>query len=245
MARIFICLLITFILSPAVSAQHVDSNLVTRYRPGIMWFYGGLRPSKLVDAKKYDRFVIDLLYNDWSQTPKLFRHASIGWNVQLFFDIPLTKRNAIALGIGLGYGHTRIHYDEFLDKNDNERITTLEKSDLIAGFQKSVFKSNKLFVPVELRFRTPGWKHFKFHLGGKVGYQFLTSSKLYTNLNGDKATSKTRRFHDVNPLLLSVHAKIGIRNWALTASYNLTPYFKNKASTQLNGLELGLSISLF
>ena len=117
---------------------------------------------------------------------------------------------------------------------------------LNAGINKSIFTANKIFIPIELRFRTAGWQHFKFQLGGRIGYQFLAQSHLFSkNTAGLKVETITSGFKDLDPLLMSVHARIGIRNWAITASYNLKPYFKNKQSTQINGLELGLSISLF
>lgn len=242
MFKILVTICFAVLLPWGTFAQKPDSMLVTRYRPGIMWFYSGLRPSGLVDARKYDRFVIDILHNGWNgDSQKAFQQhgSSIGWNIQLFFDIPLTARNTVALGIGLGYGHTRIRYDQMLQRDEVHRTTLL--ADYGPTVDKSVFRSNKLFVPVELRFRTPGWRHVKLHVGGRIGYNFKTSSNIYTD--GDK--TKTTGFYDQNHLLLSTHARLGIRNWGLTASYNFTPYFKNAQSAQLNGFELGLSISLF
>jgi hypothetical protein len=228
--------------------QAPDPKLVSRFRPGILWFFSGFRPSKMVDARKYDRLVVDLVYNDWTgKTQKPFQQhwSSIGWNVQTFFDIPLTARNTVALGIGLGYGHTRMRIDQTLERIESSRTTMLSDFQSFSPVDKSVFRSNKIFIPVELRFRTPGWKHFKFHIGGRIGYQFKASTSVFSSWNGHKTENRVRGFYDLNPLLLSLHARIGIRNWALTASYNVTPYFKNKASTQLNGLEIGLSVSFF
>lgn len=242
--------LIVLTLAVNSLAQAPDSNLVSRSRPGIFWFYSGLRPSKLVDARKYDRFIVDVLYNDWTgKTQKPFQQhwSSIGWNIQAFFDIPLTPRNTVALGIGFGYGHTRIHLGsgQYLQRIDSSRTTELTDFMPFGSVEKSIFRSNKIFIPIELRFRTPGWKHVKFHVGGRIGYQFRTSNSVYTKINGNQNEFRTVGFYDLNPLLLSVHARVGIRSWALTASYNLSPYFKNKASTPLNGLELGVSISFF
>ncbi len=232
-----------------INAQKVDSSLISRYRPGFMWFYGGIRPSKLVDAKKYDRLIVDLNYNDWiNKNQPLFKNhwSSIGFNIQTVFDIPFNANNTVGMGFGIGYGHSRIQSDYLLNHVDSNQTTILTEIPLNSGIEKSVFTVNKIFVPIELRFRTAGWKHFKFQLGGRIGYQFLGQTHLFTkNNSGLEVETITSGFKDLDPLLMSVHARIGIRNWALTASYNLNPYFKNKQSTTLNGLELGLSISLF
>lgn len=239
-------ILLLGLLPLQLAAQKPDSMLVSRFRPGFMWYFGGLRPSHLVDARKYDRLIIDILHTGWnggSQQAFQQHWSSIGFNTQLIFDIPLTPRNTMALGIGLGYGHTRIRYDQALQRIDSNQTTAL--TDIPPGIDKSVFRSNKLFIPVELRFRTPGWKHMKLHVGGRVGYQFRTSNSLYSTVNSHKVENRTVGFYDLNPFFLSAHARFGIRNWALTASYNVTPYFKKGQSTQLRGLEVGLSISLY
>ncbi len=246
MLRTLVIICFAIVLPWGVFSQKPDSMLVSRHRPGIMWFYDGLRSSNLVDARKYDRLVIDLVHDTWhGESQKAFQQhiPSIGWNAQFFFDIPLTPRNTVALGIGLGYGHTRIRYNQTLQRVDTDKTTLL--ADFPSGIDKSVFRSNKLFIPVELRFRTPGWRHVKLHVGGRLGYQFKTSSSLYSKVNGHRIENKTVGFYDLNPLSLSAHVRIGIRQWALTASYNFTPYFKTKQSAQLNGMEVGLSISLF
>jgi hypothetical protein len=249
MLRIISVLVCLFILGLNASAQKVDSTLISRYRPGFMWFYGGIRPSKLVDAKKYDRLIVDVLYNDWiNKSDKLFKNhwSSIGFNVQTIFDIPLNSSNRVGFGIGIGYGRTRIQSNQWLNHIDSNQTTILNDIPLNLGINKSIFTANKIFIPIELRFRTAGWQHFKFQIGGRIGYQFLAKSHLFSKNNaGLEVETITSGFKDLDPLLMSVHARIGIRNWALTASYNLMPYFKNKQSTQINGLELGLSISLF
>jgi hypothetical protein len=202
-----------------------------------------------VDAKKYDRLIVDVLYNDWiNKSDKLFKNhwSSIGFNVQTIFDIPLNSSNRVGFGIGIGYGRTRIQSNQWLNHIDSNQTTILNDIPSNLGINKSIFTANKIFIPIELRFRTAGWQHFKFQIGGRIGYQFLAKSHLFSKNNaGLEVETITSGFKDLDPLLMSVHARIGIRNWALTASYNLMPYFKNKQSTQINGLELGLSISLF
>jgi hypothetical protein len=98
---------------------------------------------------------------------------------------------------------------------------------------------------LEFRFRTKGWKHIKFHVGGKIGYQANIYSKVISEDKNGKYVAKDYSFADINRWVYSAHMRLGIRNWAIYGSYNLNTLFSNRASTQLNLLQLGISISLF
>lgn len=229
-------------------AQKPDSSLISRHRPGLFWFYSGLRPNKQADVHKYERLMVDVFYCDWNtQKVKPFQShwSSIGWNVQSLFDIQLTSNHQVSLGLGLGYEHTRLQSNFVLERIESSKSTELSDFLPVLQFEKSVFKTNKLFVPIELRFRTSGWKHFKFVIGGRFGYQFSNSTMLqYTNGEAE-IRQTTVGFYDFRRISLSTHVRIGIRNWAITGSYNLTPYFKSAESTKINGFQLGCSVSLF
>jgi hypothetical protein len=229
-------------------AQKQDAELISRFRPGLMWFYTGLRPGVAEKMPRYDRLVFEVLYNDWtgkSVKPFQQKASSIGWNGQAIFDIPITNDN-ISFGIGLGYQYTRISLDgKYLQRDADLQATLLEVFPTDTDIKRSVFSTNQLFVPVELRFRTKGWKHVKLHIGGKVGYQLRTATRIREQQDGLRTENKTIGFYDFNDWVFSTHVRLGIRNLGVVASYNLTPYFKGKNSTELNGFSLGLSLSLF
>ena len=100
-------------------------------------------------------------------------------------------------------------------------------------------------IPIELRSRNETWKHFKVHIGGKIGYQEQFASKYVSKIDDHKRVVRDNGFYDANKLIYSAHVRIGMRNWALFASYNFNKLFSNKNSTQLNAVQMGLSISLF
>lgn len=243
---LFVCL---FILGFYSNAQKGDSTLISRYRPGFMWFYSGVHSAKWLNVAKYDRMIVDVVYNTWGGNEFSFFKSnwkSIGFNIQSFYDTPLNKANTVGIGWGIGYGHSRIESNYILNQSINPNATFLTLNHDNSGIERSFFSTNQLFVPIELRFRTDGWQHLKFQVGGRIGYSFLPKKHLFSRNDEDKLVENiTDDFKDFNHFLLSAHARIGIRNWALTASYNLLPYFKSKSSTQVNGLQLGLSISLF
>lgn len=219
----------------------------SRFRGGIMWFYTGLRPAKKEKARKYDRLIFDLTYNDWNGDQELFQNhwASIGLNTNIMFDIPLTKGNTVALGIGVAHQFTNIRHNNHLIKDYTNGTTTFAPKNPSDNFQKSVLGGNSFSMPLELRFRNEGWRHFKFHIGGKIGYQANIFSKYVGSNEGQRDIKKAFGFPDDNKLIYSAHVRIGLRNWALFASYNFNTIFSNAASVQLNQVQAGLSISLY
>jgi hypothetical protein len=64
-------------------------------------------------------------------------------------------------------------------------------------------------------------------------------------MDGSKSPMKNKDLFDADPFFYGVHARLGIRNWALFASYSLTEQFKSDKSTSLQPIALGISISLF
>jgi len=222
-------------------------NEVSRFRPGAMWFYTGIRPAKIEKVRKYDRLIFDITYNDWVGDKEPFDNswASIGLNTNLMFDIPLTKGNTVSLGIGVSHQYTNIRHNTELIIDDVAQTTIYIPANATQSFYKSSLSGNSFSIPLELRFRNESWKHFKVHIGGKFGYQANLYSKEVSNFNSKRTVNKRFGFPDQNDWIYSAHVRIGLRNWALFASYNFNTIFSNKNSTQLNLIQMGLSISLF
>lgn len=241
---LFGCLIVSNVLFGQYTSEGESTS---RFRGGIMWFNTGLRPAKIDKIRKYDRLIFDVTYNDWVGNQKLFRNkwSSIGLNTNILFDIPLVPKNKIALGIGLSHQFIAIRHDNHLIRNDELGATIYVSKNPSDSFDKSYFGANGFSVPIELRFRSEGWKHFKFHLGGKIGYQANAFSKYVTNNSGKRELSKRIGFPDLNELLYSMHVRTGFRNWALFLSYNFNTIFTNTNSEQLNLVQAGLSISLY
>jgi hypothetical protein len=244
----FHCIIFVFFVSLYSNAQKDNEDLISRYRPGTMWFFTGLRPARLEKVTKYDRLMFDVTYNSWNgRDRKPFENnwASIGFNTSLMFDIPLTKGNTISFGTGLTHSLFRIQHNNLLKVDSTNTFTQFQLKDSLQTFDRSFVGGNTLSVPLEFRFRTKKWQHFKVHIGGKIGYQLNMFSKEITEgLNG-KEIDKNNGFPDVNHLVYSAHMRIGIRNWALFGSYNFNSLFSNSASSKLNLLQVGVTISLF
>lgn len=222
---------------------------ISRFRAGSMWFFTGFRPAIPEKVRKYDRLIFDLTYNDWVGDLEPFKNKwnSIGLNTSLMFDIPLTKGNTISFGTGLSHSLFRINTEDHIFSPDSTETYT-EHFDVTTNnplLKNSFLCGNNISIPIEFRFRTKGWKHFKFHLGGKVGYQLNMYSRAVSEGQNGRMILKDHNFADVQRLIYSAHFRVGIRNWALFGSYNLNGLFSNNNSPNLNLLQMGLSISLF
>lgn len=232
-----------------LSAQDQDVDIMSRHRPGALWYYAGVKPPLPDRVRRYDRLVFDVVYNDWmSKTIKPFKVSplSIGFNVNTMFDVPMTKNNTVSFGFGFAYGLYRVRMNDFFVRNETEQSTELVPDVKQYGVDKSVFMANSLSIPLEIRFKGANWKHFKIHLGGRIAYSFLPSTTLYAKTDDDiNSQQKTIGFYDFNHFNASAHIRFGIRNWGFYGSYSLVPLFKDAQSTKLYPFQFGLSLSVF
>lgn len=224
-----------------------ENDLITRYRPGIMWFFSGLEQYEVEKLRKYDRLVVNINYNDWHGDKEFFESPwnSIGVDLALFFDIPFTRQNTAGMGIGIGYSHYSNRTSWQFSSNYGQKITTALPFAKGQEPKSHLYAANYIEIPLEFRFRSKGYSHFKFMVGGKIGYRINDYSRDVFHIEGKNYKVKRYGFVDSNPLRYGVTARIGIRNWALYGTYYFSPLFTNKKSVELYPFALGLSISLF
>lgn len=246
--RNFLLILFVFLSVGKAYSQYSSEgkDLISRFHPGTMWFYTGLRPASPEKVRKYDRLIFDVTYNDWIGDFGPFENqwSSIGLNSNLMFDVPLSIGNTVSFGWGVSHSFFSIHHDGFISTDATNSYSVFFPNEAI-DFKYRKLNGNSFSIPLELRFRTKGWKHFKFHLGGKVGYLSNAFQKSYYTGSGDKVIFKDYGINDLNKLLYSAHFRIGMRNWALFGSYSINTLFKAAESTNFNMVQAGLSISLY
>nr|WP_294859975.1 hypothetical protein [uncultured Fluviicola sp.] len=225
--------------------QGKDSILVSRHRPGIFWYNTGWRPAKPGKLRKYDRLIIDLTYNQLVKSGSVRENPwrSFGCNINTMWDIPLIDGNTVSLGIGLAYKYQKTGPKGLFFADSSNSYTRYYADSSYLDYRKNTFGNHILAIPIEFRFRTPKWQHFKVHLGGSIGYRLQTFQKVWPE---DKHKGiKDKALPGRNPLLYGVHMRIGIRNWALFADYTLAPQFKGGKSEQISALAFGVSLSIF
>jgi hypothetical protein len=233
--------LLTLLVFSTIRAQ--DSLLISRHRPGLFWFFDGLRPTKSTDNHKYDRLVFDLTYNDWSGDLKPFQNRlnSIGVNVNFMKDIKFKKTKVFSLGMGLGYGFSSISSEQkFAVQNNIIEFSTIQKSSI---YDYSRIKTHRFFMPLELRFSTKKWNRWKFAVGGSFGINARMNQRLIGS-DGSKMES-TNLNSSASQLNYGIHTRLGYRNFSLFGSYQINNLFRGRGNPDLHLFQLGLSISLF
>jgi hypothetical protein len=233
--------LLTLLVFSSIRAQ--DSLLISRHRPGLFWFFDGLRPTKSTDNHKYDRLIIDLTYNDWSGDLKPFQNRwnSIGVNVNFMKDIKFKKTRVFSLGLGLGYGFSSISSQQkFAVQNNIIEFSTIQKSSI---YDYSCFNNHRFFMPLELRFSTKNWNRWKFAVGGSFGINAAMKQRL---IDSDGAKMERTNLSEYTSILnYGVHTRLGYRNFSLFGSYQINNLFRGRGNPDLHQFQLGLSISLF
>jgi hypothetical protein len=236
-------ILLFLLVFVSVKAQNNESQLISRHRPGLFWFFDGLRPTKSTDNHKYDRLIIDLTYNDWSGDLKPFQNRwnSLGMNVNFMKDMKFKKTKWFSLGLGIGYGFSTMSSDSRFKLNKSLiEIENLEKSGL---FDYASTHAHRFYIPFELRFSTNNWKRIKFSLGANIGI----NSGINQSLLGRDGSKKEEisLTHSAPAFNYGLHCRFGLRNIALFSSYQLSNFFRDSSNPKLHQIQFGLSISIF
>lgn len=242
---LFIGIILLHSISQSQETEKKDNR--TSFRPGVFWYFDGLSAIKHTDVRKYDRLIFDVTYNDWQGDRELFRNhwASIGFNTNLMFDIPVGKNKKGGLGIGFSYGFTNIRHDKFVYVDEEKHSTQILDNLTPSDFKKGALTYHSFSIPFELRYRGKEWSHFKIHFGTKIGYQPNIRSRSFYSGNGYNVEYRRVGLPDDNNILYSVYLRVGIRNYALYANYQMNTLFSSIQSSQLNVFQFGVSISLF
>ena len=230
-------------------AQYLEKEegLISRFRPGIGWYYSGMKPYEETKLRKYDRFIIDVVYNDWMGDRDVFQSPwnSLGYNVSLMFDKVISAQNTFSIGYGLTFSHYNNKTEKDFVRDYSEGSTVLVDFDENIDLVRNKFTANYIELPLEFRFRTKGRKHFKFLIGGKIGYQLNSFTSQVISDEGARLNTRNYSFPDNNRLRYGATVRFGLRNYAIFAAYHFSPLFKDGESVQLNPISIGLSFSLF
>jgi hypothetical protein len=244
MKPILYFLLLLFSTTATAQYDSQGDKEISRFRPGVFWFFTGTRPTKTEKIRKYDRLIFDITYNDWAGDLKPFqgKSTSVGFGANLLFDVPFKKDNTVSMGWGLNYHRTHVQHNNSFFTNLNDNWTQYAISPVDG---KGSLNYNQFSIPLEIRFRKESWKHSKIHLGAKIGYITNMNQKNILKDQSGRTVIKDYHFPDINNLQYSAHLRFGLRNYAFFGEYNFAKLFSNPASTRLNIFRFGISISLF
>jgi hypothetical protein len=153
-------LVLFLILWKSLEAQQ-DPDLISRHRPGVLWYFTGLRPLKDADNRKYDRLIVDVTYNDWlgNVSPFENRWNSLGVNTNFMFDVRSKKNQALSFGWGFAYAYSTVATDKkFLIASDNS--VSISPKLMMDNYTLNTIHSHRFYIPLELRFASKKWSRF-------------------------------------------------------------------------------------
>jgi hypothetical protein len=193
-----------------------QSEKQSQERPGLFWYYSGLRPFNDIDRKKYDRVIVDLTYNDWIGENGPFQNNwnSIGFSASINKDIQLKSTERVSFGIGFGYAYLnhktpRVFY---LTSFDAVQAAISPPSDSVLS---SFLTVHQFYVPLELRLRSIGWKHKKLIIGARLGIQPRMNFSSYRKFEAEVSYSEVKLRDEYNWFYVSTYVRLGFRNWSL------------------------------
>lgn len=236
--------LILILIFPLVlfGQKEYDTEIESNSRPGI-FYYLTWKTSNKPKPRKYDRFIFDIYYSGAISSENIATKTAInlGFSTNFMNEFALNKKNTVSIGTGIGLSTTKVNLRSNLLLGHDNSIVSFPSS--TSDYKKNSLNGFNINIPVELRFRTKGWGHYKIHVGGRIGYQVKLSEKYF--FEDSDRNYKTSLKSAAENYSYSVHTRIGIRNYSIYASYNLNPLFKHHESPKMNWFQLGCSISLF
>lgn len=232
------------IVNTFFSFAQPDENVKRGTRPGMFWYFNGWRKPASAELRKYDRLIFDIGMSSAIKNGSLLTDipARPSFGVNLLFDVKTEKMKRISFGWGLGYSFQEVNTTSFLNANANHIY--LNPQNTAWNFDNSALQMNRFYIPLEFRFRTKGWKHFKFVLGVNLGFQTSPKKAFYRKENGEHQ-SLLENLQEFNRWTYGVHFRMGTKSLALYGSYQFSNLFRANQNMNFHPFQLGLSISLF
>ncbi|MFM7661737.1 MAG: hypothetical protein ACKO6A_03655, partial [Bacteroidota bacterium] len=173
-----ILIFIFFISFKLFSQKEFDTEIESNSRPGILYYFTW-KPSNKPKVRKYDRFIFDVYYTDASDPKNIIKKLTpnIGLTVNFMNEFALTKKNTVSIGTGIGLSTTKVNLSSNLLLGHDNSIVCFPSS--TSDYKRNSLNGFNINVPIELRFKTKGWSHYKIHVGGRLGYQVKLSEKYF------------------------------------------------------------------
>lgn len=222
--------------------KEYDTEIENKSRPGI-FYYLTWKTSNKPKPRKYDRFIFDIYYSGAYSPQNITNRSAVnlGFSTNFMNEFALNKKNTVSIGTGIGLSTSKVNLSSNLLLGYDNSIICFPST--TSDYKKNSLNGFNVNVPVEFRFKTKGWSHYKIHVGGRLGYQFRLREKYFYE-DSDR-NYRTSLKSAAEQFTYSIHTRIGIRNYSIYVSYNLNPLFKHSESPKMNWFQLGCSISLF
>ncbi len=194
--------------------------------------------------RKSDRLFIEPVLNGWLEVPEGIevRDYSPGFDVSYLWDIRFGNSN-FSLGLGVGFSSHNVRHNGSFFELDSMGGSYTDLQPLPSGYsyKKNKLAMNYLEAPLELRFRTNGYRPFRLTAGFKGGYLL----DAHTKTKDEDGTHKYKPVPNTLPYRYGVFGRIGYSWFSIVAFYSLTPVFEEDNGPELIPISLGISITPF
>ena len=157
-------------------------------------------------------------------------------------------KNYVNLVTGLGFEWRRYMLDHKTTLNpDSSFVAGKIDSTNTFSYNKNLFKSTLIQVPLLLEFNTSKKANKSFHIAvGAVG-QFMINAKTKQILEskGDEFTKIHKDTYNMMPWSVKAHASLGYKNFTVYGEYNITPLFESGKGPQLYPFVAGVRLIAF
>lgn len=156
-----------------------------------------------------------------------------------------SEKYAFADNYTLGYG---------LDSIGNNQLEFVHLDSIYGGgvsYKKSQINPNYLDIPFELRWRLKKYdpkRSFKIVVGGKVGWNFDSKTKVKYHADGETKITKQKENWQLNNFRYGVYGRLGLGGFSAFYYYSLSDLFrkdKGPMGTTMYPMTFGLSLALF
>lgn len=252
--RVAVLFVFLFIYSSVVFAQRGHNSKFTgtgddyKYsKDSVATLYDKSMP-KIVKPSR-DFLMLQLGYNNWASKPDSVKTKSVGYvfNAYLCYDFPIKKSNfSFAAGLGINASAVYLDHQVIANRDTGAIAATARIMADTSNFKRYKFTTTYLQAPFELRYfsnmdnRNRG---FKAALGITVGTLLGSDSKAVTSAGGTIVKEKDNTKRYVSPWNFAATARVGIANFSIFASYNITTVFKENSGPSLTPFSLGICVT--
>jgi len=205
-----------------------------------------------------DHFMIQYGMDGWATTPDSTSPSGFSRHFNFYFmlDKPFKNNPHLSTGYGLGIGTSNIFFKNTY-VNLKSFTSTLPFTNVSASAVDhfSKFKLTTMFVelPLELRYSanpvTPD-RGLKASAGVKLGYLINAYTKGKDALNAEGTSIYGPTYKDkeydtrfINHTRVAATARLGVGNFSVDFSYQLTNFLKVNTGPAINPYSVGLTLS--
>ena len=196
-----------------------------------------------------DFLMIQLGYNTWLNRPDSVKLKTVGYvfNAYLCYDFPI-KKSKMSFATGIGINTSVVYLDkQRLDNRDTASGSRAHfYNDTVNGAKRYKFNSTYLQAPFELRYFSNSLNRnrgFKAAVGVTVGAFIGSHTKAVTSVGGTVIKDKENTKRYMSPWNFAATARVGLGNFSLFASYNITNVFKENNGPALTPFSAGICVT--